>query len=187
MTDTFSDSLLKLVPKLRVHAWTLTRSRVTAEDLVQDTLVAALAARATFEPSTNLAGWTHAILPNRFISTLRKRRQTVDLEAASETAFLVAGAQEDSLVLKELARAMARLAPDQREALTMAVVLGMSYEEIAAVINCAEGTAKSKVFRARQRLRAMLLGEERQADEASAPAGGRYSKCPAKHRGSLPA
>jgi len=162
LEDEFSAGLLRLVPKLRVHALTLTRNRTAAEDLVQDTIVSALAARGSFVVGTNLNAWVHTILRNRFISTVRRRRETVDLETAPQEAFVSSGSQEDRLVLKQLANAMAKLVPDQREALVMAVVLGMSYDAIAATMKCAEGTAKSKVFRARQQLRAMLLGEERE-------------------------
>jgi len=160
LADDFSDSLLKLIPKLRVHALILTRNQVAADDLVQDTIVSALAARARFAAGTNITAWAHTILRNRFISTVRRRREMVDLDTAPEAAFMIAAAQEDRLLLKELARALARLVPEQREALIMAVVLGMSYEAIAAAIKCAEGTAKSKVFRARRNLEAMLLGHD---------------------------
>ena len=54
---------------------------------------------------------------------------------------------------------MTRLPPDQREALVMVVVHGMSYEALAEATGCAVGTAKSRVFRARRQLEAWLLGE----------------------------
>jgi RNA polymerase sigma-70 factor, ECF subfamily len=182
LEDEFTAGLLQLIPKLRVHALTLTRDRTAAEDLVQDTVVNALAARESFKPGTNFAAWTHAILRNRFISLIRRRREMVDLEAAPEAAFAATGAQEDRLVLKELSRALARLAPEQREVLIMAVVLGMSYEDIAAALDCAEGTAKSKVFRARRTLRAMLLGNEGQISQAPYRTAVRFSSHSAKHR-----
>jgi RNA polymerase sigma-70 factor (ECF subfamily) len=74
---------------------------------------------------------------------------------------------------------MARLAPEQREALVMAVVLGLPYEAIAAAAGCTEGTAKSRVFRARRQLRAMLLGEEGSAGQAPGHAGERRTGRPA--------
>jgi RNA polymerase sigma-70 factor (ECF subfamily) len=160
LADEFSAGLLQLVPKLRVHALTLTRNRTAAEDLVQDTIVNALAARHSFAAGTNLNAWTHTILRNRFISTMRKRRELVDLETAPQEAFVTSGSQEDRLALKQLGQAIVKLPPEQREALIMAVVLGMSYDAIAATMNCAEGTAKSKVFRARQQLKAMVLGAD---------------------------
>jgi RNA polymerase sigma-70 factor (ECF subfamily) len=123
LEDEFSAGLLQLVPKLRIHALTLTRNRTAAEDLVQDTIVNALAARDNFVAGTNLNAWTHTILRNRFISTMRKRRELVDLETAPQEAFVTSGSQEDRLALKQLGHAIAKLPPEQREALVMAVVL----------------------------------------------------------------
>jgi RNA polymerase sigma-70 factor, ECF subfamily len=184
LSGDFHDGLLRLVPKLRAHAFTLTRNQTSAEDLIQDTIVSALAARGTFTPGTNLAAWAHKILRNRFISTFRKKRDMVDLDEAPEEAFAMAGAQEDSLVLKELGRALARLAPERREALTMCVMLGMSYEAISEAMNCTEGTAKSRVFRARRSLRVMLLGEENQTCRTVGHAGVHSGRHPADHTGS---
>src|SRR5690349_20099864 len=186
LADNFSDNLLRLTPKLRVHALTLTRNHAAADDLVQDTVVSALAARASFAAGTNFAAWAHTILRNRFISTVRRKREMVALDAAPDAAFMIVASQEDRLVLKELTCALARLAPGQREALIMAVVLGMSYEAIAAGINCAEGTAKSKVFRARRNLEAMLLGNER-ISRVPNHADARRSGHSAKHRRLAPA
>ena len=69
-----------LLPKLRVQALALTRNRAAAEDLVQDAVANALAAQESFTPGTNFAAWMHRILRNRFISTLRKQRDTTDIE-----------------------------------------------------------------------------------------------------------
>ena len=79
---------------------------------------------------------------------------------------------EDRLALKELGQAMTRLPADQREALVMVVVHGMSYEALAQATGCAVGTAKSRVFRARRQLEAWLLGErpERAAPRPRIPA-----------------
>jgi RNA polymerase sigma-70 factor (ECF subfamily) len=77
------------------------------------------------------------------------------------SAFAVCGAQEDRMVLKELSRALGRLPSDQREALYMVVLQGLSYEEVAQVTGCAVGTAKSRVFRARNQVQVWLTGDER--------------------------
>ena len=72
-------------------------------------------------------------------------------------------------MLKEVARGIGTLPTEQREALLMVVLHGMGYEEIAEATGCAIGTAKSRVFRARNALHAMLVGEkgQRQADRSS--------------------
>ncbi len=168
MQDDFHAQLVALLPKLRVQALALTRNRAAAEDLVQDAVANALAAQDSFTPGTNFAAWMHRILRNRFISTLRKQRETTDIEDLPASAFAVGATHEDRMVLKELGRAVNRLPSDQREALFMVVLQGMSYEDVAAATGCAVGTAKSRVFRARRQLQAWLMGEGRPAEREEA-------------------
>lgn len=159
MSTSFHDQVISILPKLRIQALALTRNRSAAEDLVQDAVCNALSAHASFIPGTNFPAWMHRILRNRFISNLRKRRDTTDIDDVPQSAFATEAAHEDRLALKELGRAMTRLPADQREALLMVVVHGMSYEALAEATGCAVGTAKSRVFRARRQLEAWLLGE----------------------------
>jgi RNA polymerase sigma-70 factor (ECF subfamily) len=109
----------------------------------------------------------HRILRNRFISNLRKRRDTTDIDDVPAGALATKAPHEDRLALKELGQAMTRLPADQREALVMVVVHGMSYEALAEATGCAVGTAKSRVFRARRQLEAWLMGEKQ--DRAAKP------------------
>jgi len=159
MNTPFHDQVISILPKLRIQALALTRNRSAAEDLVQDAVCNALSAHASFIPGTNFPAWMHRILRNRFISNLRKRGVTTDIDDVPQSAFATEAAHEDRLALKELGRAMTRLPADQREALLMVVVHGMSYEALAEATGCAVGTAKSRVFRARRQLEAWLLGE----------------------------
>jgi RNA polymerase sigma-70 factor (ECF subfamily) len=159
MNPSFHDQVISILPKLRIQALALTRNRSAAEDLVQDAVCNALSAHASFIPGTNFPAWMHRILRNRFISNLRKRRDTTDIDDVPQAMFATEAAHEDRLALKELGRAMTRLPADQREALLMVVVHGMSYEALAEATGCAVGTAKSRVFRARRQLEAWLLGE----------------------------
>jgi RNA polymerase sigma-70 factor (ECF subfamily) len=165
---TFHGQVITILPKLRVQALALTRNRAAAEDLVQDAVCNALSAQDSFIPGTNFAAWMHRILRNRFISNLRKRRDTTDIDDVPASVFASDAPHEDCLALKELAKAMNRLPPDQREALVMVVIHGMSYEALAEATGCAVGTAKSRVFRARRQLEAWLLGER--PDQAAANA-----------------
>lgn len=163
----FHGLLVALLPKLRVQALALTRNRAAAEDLVQDAVANALAAQDSFTPGTNFAAWMHRILRNRFISTLRKQRETTDIEDLPSSVFAVSAAHEDRMILKELSRALTRLPNDQREALFMVVLQGLSYEEVSQATGCAVGTAKSRVFRARRQLQTWLMGEERSSAEVA--------------------
>jgi RNA polymerase sigma-70 factor (ECF subfamily) len=165
IAPTFHDQIIAILPKLRVQALALTRNRAAAEDLVQDAVCNALSAQQSFIPGTNFPAWMHRILRNRFISNLRKRRDTTDIDDVPSSVFATEAPHEDRLALKELARAMTRLPSDQREALVMVVVHGMSYEALAESTGCAVGTAKSRVFRARRQLETWLLGETKTSNK----------------------
>ncbi|EHH68454.1 sigma-70 family RNA polymerase sigma factor [Gluconobacter morbifer] len=156
---TFHDQVIAILPKLRVQALSLTRNRAAAEDLVQDAVCNALAAQNSFIPGTNFSAWMHRILRNRFISDLRKRRETTDIDDVPASSFASSPTHEDSLALKDLSMALSRLPADQREALVMVVIQGMSYEALAEATDCAVGTAKSRVFRARRQLEAWMTGD----------------------------
>ena len=156
---TFHDQVIAILPKLRVQALSLTRNRAAAEDLVQDAVCNALAAQNSFIPGTNFSAWMHRILRNRFISDLRKRRETTDIDDVPASSFASPATHEDNLALKDLSMALSRLPSDQREALVMVVIQGMSYEELAEATDCAVGTAKSRVFRARRQLEAWMTGD----------------------------
>lgn len=159
LPNDFDAQLIALLPRLRVQALALTRNGSAADDLVQNAVANALGARASFTPGTNFPAWMHRILRNRFISDTRKRRYNTDIEDVPEAALAVMAPHEDRLVLKELHAALYRLPALQRETLLMVVLQGMSYEQISEVMGCAVGTAKSRVFRARQQLETWLMGE----------------------------
>ncbi len=170
MSNSFHDQVISILPKLRVQALALTRNRAAAEDLVQDAVCNALSAQTSFIPGTNFPAWMHRILRNRFISNLRKRRDTTDIDDVPASAFATEAPHEDRLALKDLGKAMTRLPADQREALIMVVVQGMSYESLAEATGCAVGTAKSRVFRARRQLETWLTGEVAEHAEGRAAA-----------------
>jgi len=157
-SSSLHDDLLALLPRLRVQALGLARSRAEADDLLHDAVVNILAGQRGFTPGTNFAAWAHRVLRNRFLSLARRRRGLVGIEDIPPPA--VASAQADSLAVKELQRALARLPAEQREALFMVALRGMRYDEVAEATGVALGTAKSHVFRARGSLRAWLLGDE---------------------------
>jgi len=170
MPNRFHDDVVAILPKLRIQALVLTRNRAASEDLVQDAVCSALAAQATFIPGTNFSAWMHRIVRNRFITNLRKRRDTSDINDVPEAAFATKAPHESCLALKDLDYAMGRLPADQREALILIVVHGMSYEEMAEATGCAVGTGKSRVFRARRQLELWLTGETPEQDDGRAAA-----------------
>ena len=155
----FHTQLVALVPKLRIQALALTRNRAAAEDLVQDAVANALAAQDSFTPGTNFAAWMHRILRNRFISTLRKQRETTDIEDLPSSAFAVGAAHEDRMVLKELSKALGRLPSDQREVIVLHFYSGMKLRTIARSTGISANTVKSRYRYGVEKLRLILNSE----------------------------
>jgi RNA polymerase sigma-70 factor (ECF subfamily) len=157
----FNELITSWLPKMRIWALALTRNRAAADDLTQDVVAKALAAKDCFQPSTNFSAWVHRIMINHFISSVRSKREFTDLDSMPELP--VPAPHEDRTALRELGWALDRLPTDQREALFMIVLQERSYEDAADSTGCAIGTLKSRVHRARLQLRAFLTGEQRQA------------------------
>ncbi|NLI26673.1 MAG: sigma-70 family RNA polymerase sigma factor [Acetobacter sp.] len=159
MSEAFHSQIIAILPRLRVQALALTRNRSAAEDLVQDAVCNALSAKDSFIEGTNFSAWMHRILRNRFISDLRRRKITSGLDDVPPNFLATIENHEDRLALKDLAFALDLLAEDQREALILVVLHGMSYQELAEATDCAVGTAKSRVFRARKHLMSWMNDE----------------------------
>jgi len=141
------------VPSLRAFAMSLCGNVDRADDLVQETLLRAIANINSFEPGTNMSAWLFTILRNLFRSEYRKRRREVeDAEARYADSLKSHPEQPGRVEFEELKAALAELPPDQREALILVGASGFSYEEAAAICGCAVGTIKSRVNRARTRL-----------------------------------
>ena len=151
------DALLAAVPSLRAFAISLCGQVDRADDLVQDTLVRALANIDRFERGTNLNAWLFTILRNLFHSEYRKRRREVeDADGKYAATLSVAPDQMPHLDFEDLQKALARLPHDQREALLLVGASGFSYEQAAEICGCAVGTIKSRVNRARNRLAELM-------------------------------
>ena len=167
----FKSELIELLPSLRAFARSLAHNPAQADDLVQDTLVKALANVERFEPGTNLRAWLFTILRNHYYSQLRKsKREVEDADGKFAARLSLRPEQDGSVDLEDFKVAFAQLAPDHREVLTLVGASGCSYEEAANICGCAVGTIKSRVNRARKRL-ADLLGLDE--DNNPVPPGGR--------------
>jgi RNA polymerase sigma-70 factor (ECF subfamily) len=155
------EAMLSLVPQLRAYARALTVKNVDlADDLVQDTLMQALQAWQSFTPGTNLKAWLFTILHNRFVSIVSRKhvRAEISVDDLSSMASVPAF-QERRLEVIAFKAAFARLSPNHREVLVLNAVQGLPYEEIAVICGCEIGTVKSRINRARNLLKAMLMGE----------------------------
>ena len=154
------DAVLGAVPSLRAFAISLCGNVDRADDLVQETLLRALANINSFQPGTNMSAWLFTILRNLFRSEYRKRRREVEEGDGSYAARLKSQPEQNSRVeFEEFRVALAKLPPDQREALILVGASGFSYEEAAEICGCAVGTIKSRVNRARGRLADLLAIE----------------------------
>jgi RNA polymerase sigma-70 factor (ECF subfamily) len=161
----FHTDLKTILPRLRVYALSLTHDRDRADDLVQETVVKALAGQKSFRPGTCFSAWVFRIQRNEFISGLRRLRPAVPLDETICNALSHPAHQDRGLVMQEFLNAFGKLSPGQREALVLAVVDGQSYEQIAHHAGVSVGTIKSRISRARDMLERLLLGEEDVARE----------------------
>ena len=160
LDTTLRDQMLSAVPSLRAFAISLSGNVDRADDLVQETLLRAIANIESFQPGTNMSAWLFTILRNLFRSEYRKRRREVEDTDGSYAESLKSQPEQGShLEFKEFRAALAKLPPDQREALILVGASGFSYEEAAAICECAVGTIKSRVNRARNRLADLLAIE----------------------------
>jgi len=155
--EEFQHHLLTAVPRLRAFAIGLCGKADGADDLVQETLVRAWVSRNTFEPGTNMIAWLYTILRNAFYTECRKRRQEVtDSDGQFAAMLAMAPPQDGHIEFQDLRSALMKLPDDQREALLLIGASGLSYEEAAQICECAVGTMKSRVCRARARLAALM-------------------------------
>jgi RNA polymerase sigma-70 factor (ECF subfamily) len=149
--------MLAAVPSLRAFAISLSGNVDRADDLVQDTLLRAMANMDLFKPGTNMSAWLVTILRNLFRSEYRKRRREVeDVDGLHVDSLKSPPQQHSRLEFEEFRRALEKLLPGQREALILVGASGFSHEEAAAICECAVGTIKSRVHRARMRLVELL-------------------------------
>ena len=151
------DVMLAAVPSLRAFAISLSGNVDRADDLVQDTLLRAMANIDSFTAGTNMSAWLFTILRNLFRSEYRKRRREVEDADGRHVDSLTSPPQQHSqLEFEEFRRAFAKLLPDQREALILVGASGFSHEQAAAICEAPVGTIKSRVNRARARLSKLL-------------------------------
>ncbi len=164
MSDAIFDFAPHL-PRLDRYAQSLTRNRAHADDLVQDTMIRALAKAHLFVQNTNLRGWLVTIMHNEHINTARRFFR--DPMTVPEDGFDTIGYDETQtapIELCEILHAIDQLPAEQRQALLLRSVQGLRYEEIAATLGLPMGTVQSRISRARKRLRAMIANRTRGSD-----------------------
>ena len=164
--EQFKADLIALIPHMRAFARTMTGHPAQADDLAQEALAKAWQCRDSFTMGTNMKAWAFMILRNQFYSDMRRAWRNVQLDQeAAERTLLASDDPNAPLELNELRMALAALPVDQREAAILVGVGGMSYEEAADICNCAVGTVKSRVSRARDALRRIIESGDFKRDD----------------------
>jgi RNA polymerase sigma-70 factor, ECF subfamily len=154
----FNRLLEEQIPRLLRYARALTRNTERADDLVQDTLVRALAKQHLWQAGTNLRAWLFTLMHNQNVNNVRygiREGQNIDVEDMSN----VLAATTDptaSRQLYELNRALSQLAQEQRQAILLVGLEEFSYEETAAILNIPVGTVRSRLSRGRDQLRRLM-------------------------------
>ena len=153
-----AERLVELIPRLRRYARALVGDRASADDLVQDTLERAWAKLHLYRRGTDLRAWLFTVMHNVHVNKVRATRPTDPLD--DETPELAQRAvQGDSLVVRDLDRSIALLPVEQRSVLLLVALEDMSYEEVARALEIPMGTVMSRLSRAREKLRALMLGQ----------------------------
>lgn len=166
MSPEFRQQLLETLPRMRGYAVMLTKHSAAADDLLQETAFRAIRAESQFMPGTNFKAWLYRILRNEYISTVRRKKKNTSIDDAPEHLLTQRGAQEETVLTREVLKAVAGLPLGQREVITMICADGMNYEEAASAIGCSVGTIKSRLWRARAAVQQILLGADAPESEA---------------------
>jgi RNA polymerase sigma-70 factor (ECF subfamily) len=161
---------------MRRYARTLTRDPQEAEDLVHDALVRAYERRRTFRKDGNLRAWLLSILHNIFVDRMRSRHADIERNrAVSETATGIVEPHQDHVVrLADVGRAFFTLPYEQRAALHLVAIEGLSYQEAADALQIPIGTFMSRIGRARVALRTMEDGNNHERNRHLRIVGGRH-------------
>ena len=158
-SDQFADQLIAVLPRLRRFARGLSRSVTDADDLVQAACERALARRHQFQEGTRFDSWMFRIVQTIWIDQVRARdvrKENADVAEEHLGSDEPVRRVEARLALDEVRRAVHRLQPDQRTALLLVTVEGLSYKEAAEVMQVPVGTIMSRLARARLALQLQL-------------------------------
>jgi RNA polymerase sigma-70 factor (ECF subfamily) len=151
----FHEHIKVAIPALRRYARALTRDAEAAEDIVQDTLVRALRSEHLFHGGDTRA-WLYTILTNLNRNRLRTLSRRPVLTSIKDSDAATGGPESGG---RDIARALDELAEDQRSALLLVVLEGLTYREVAEIQGVPIGTVMSRLARARGQIKAYLDGE----------------------------
>ncbi len=149
--ETIRTALVELLPDLRAYARFLHRDASRADDLVQETVLRALAASAQFQPGTSPKAWLFTIQRNTFLQHTRAaRREDAAMQRAADSAPDTLA--EHGAEISDLAAMLYKLPASLREALLLVGAQELSHDEAAAICGVPAGTMRARVSRARAQL-----------------------------------
>ncbi|HEX7296096.1 MAG TPA: sigma-70 family RNA polymerase sigma factor [Pyrinomonadaceae bacterium] len=170
-TTAFNEEALTHIDALFGYAMTLTRDRTDAEDLVQETYVRGARAANQLAAESNLKSWLFVVMRNAWLNQMRRQNKGPRfIGFEDDESFDVASPDEEStnpqvVYLRKVERtqilaALESLPTPYREVVVLRDIEGLSYQQIASVLDCPAGTVMSRLARAREKLRALLNGRE---------------------------
>jgi RNA polymerase sigma-70 factor, ECF subfamily len=149
------------IPRIRRYARALLGDPIGADDLVQETLLRALSRSHLWQPGTDIRAWMFTILHNLHVNNQRQRHVRTEYQELSDDQPEMAtpAAQEWSLEIRDLARALQLLPEPQRQVVLLVGLEGMNYKRVAAILEIPVGTVMSRLHRGRESLR-RFMGQE---------------------------
>ncbi len=154
-----------------------------AADITQETFIKAYRALGSFRGDSKFSSWIYRIASNVCLDFLRSRSRRAQVplsfeneDAEGEIELPDMSQNPEEVLMKKLSmeavrRGMEKLPPKQRQILVLRELCGLSYAELAQTLSVEEGTVKSRIFRARKRLCAILLGDGNISDDAASISG----------------
>ena len=161
MLDRNRTEMLACLPRLRRFALALAGRNSDADDLVQDAIERALRNLGQFTPGTRMDSWMFRIAQNLWIDQLRARKSRgtpAPIEEAEQVGVDGRRTAEARIMLSETSRGLAALPEEQRAAVALVLIEGLSYREAADVLEVPIGTVTSRLARGRDALAAHVLG-----------------------------
>src|SRR5262245_27574540 len=159
--DEVRAQLAGLLPHLRRFARVITRNVADADDLVQVSVEKALIRAEQWRPGSKLDSWMFGIMKNAWIDEIRARRRRERVHAPEEVGFAVGDATATARdIALSVQAAMSRLPEEQRRAMALVLVEGLSYKDAAESLGIPIGTLTSRLARGREALQALLGSHE---------------------------
>jgi len=153
----FGRLLEKEIPRLRRYAFALTRNTSRADDLVQNTLVRAIAKQRCWQCGTNLRAWLFTLLHNQNVNGVRRSAREGAVEFDDTWPFPTAATDPAAgLSLRDLDRALARIPQERRQVILLIGLEDISYKEAATILDVPIGTIRSRLSRGRESLRILM-------------------------------